>query len=158
MAKLSEKTKERIKRLKDRCEPGQPRSLILQVLILAMEELRKVDTGVLHLVAKELDMPLIWVKEVASWYSMIFEEGVGKYHVRVCKTLSCSLMGALTIIEYVGKKLNLKAGQTSEDKKFTFSLVECLGACDQAPVMQVNEETYEQMTPEKIDKLLDGLE
>jgi NADH-quinone oxidoreductase subunit E len=82
---------------------------------------------------------------------------VGKYHVQVCRNLSCSLLGAEHLIEHVAKKLGVRPGETTPDGKFTLATVECLGSCGTAPVMQVNDEYHENLTVESIDRILDRL-
>src|SRR3990172_3205359 len=77
---------------------------------------------------------------------------VGKYHLQICRNLSCSLMGAEPLIERVSKKIGVKPGQTTADGRFTLSTVECLGSCGTAPVMQVNDDYHEDLTEESIDR------
>lgn len=95
--------------------------------------------------------------EVASFYTMYNRKPVGKYHVQVCNNLSCSLMGSSHIVDYLAKKLGVKAGETTADGLFTLSKVECLGSCGTAPMMQINDRYYEDLTPQKVDGILDGL-
>ena len=108
-------------------------------------------------VAKLLDMPLSDVGGVATFYSMYFQHPVGRYVLDVCKTLSCALLGAEHIVEYLSRKLGIKVGETTPDGLFTLRTVECLGACGAAPVMMVGDTYYENLTPEKIDFILDEL-
>jgi NADH-quinone oxidoreductase subunit E len=82
---------------------------------------------------------------------------VGKYHVQICRNISCSLLGAEHLIEHVSKKLGVRPGETTPDGKFTLATVECLGSCGTAPVMQVNDEYHENLTVESIDRILDRL-
>jgi NADH-quinone oxidoreductase subunit E len=82
---------------------------------------------------------------------------VGRYHVQICRNISCSLLGAEHLIEHVSKKLGVKPGETTPDGKFTLTAVECLGSCGTAPVMQVNDDYHESLTEETIDALLDRL-
>jgi NADH:ubiquinone oxidoreductase subunit E len=82
---------------------------------------------------------------------------VGKYHVQICRNISCSLLGAEHLIEHVSRKLGVRPGETTPDGRFTLAKVECLGSCGTAPVMQVNDEYHEDLTVESIDRILDQL-
>jgi NADH-quinone oxidoreductase subunit E len=82
---------------------------------------------------------------------------VGKYHVQICRNISCSLLGAEHLIDHVARKLGVRPGETTPDGKFTLAKVECLGSCGTAPVMQVNDEYHENLTVESIDRILDQL-
>jgi NADH:ubiquinone oxidoreductase subunit E len=94
---------------------------------------------------------------VATFYTMYNRKPVGKYHLQVCRNLSCSLMGAEHLIEHVAGRLGVRPGETTADGKFTLSTVECLGSCGTAPVMQVNDDYYEDLSEDKVDAILDGL-
>ena len=110
-------------------------------------------------VAEYLDMPKIRVYEVGSFYSMIELEPVGRNMVAVCTNLSCMLCGSETIVEHVEKKLGIKLGETTADGRITLKLEEeCLAACSAGPMMTVNGHYHENLTPEKVDEILDGLE
>jgi NADH-quinone oxidoreductase subunit E len=98
----------------------------------------------------------IW--EVATFYSMLHTQPTGRYHIQICKTLSCKIMGEGKITEHVCRKLGIKPGETTPDGKFTVSWVECLGSCGTAPMFQLNFDYYENLTPEKVDQILDELE
>jgi NADH:ubiquinone oxidoreductase subunit E len=82
---------------------------------------------------------------------------IGKHHLQICKTLSCKIMGEPEITDHICNKLNIKPGQTTEDGKFTVTLVECLGSCGTAPMMQVGFDYHENLTTESVDKILDSL-
>lgn len=143
----------------DKLLPRYPNkeAALLPTLRLAQEEFGYVSDDVTTFVASVLEVPVARVKAVASFYTMYNRKPVGRYHVQVCQNLSCSLMGAEHIIEHLQRKLKIKAGETTADKKFTLSRVECLGACGAAPVMQVNDDYYEDLTAEKVDSILEGL-
>ena len=134
------------------------RSAVLPSLYIAQEEQGWVTKEAMAEIARVLDIPPTQVYESATFYTMYNKKPVGKYHVQVCANLSCSLLGAEHVINYISKKLNIKVGETSSDKKFTLSTVECLGSCDTAPMLQLNDEYHENLTEEKIDKLLDSLD
>ena len=115
-------------------------------------------TELMDKVAAYLDMAPIAVYEVASFYSMYERKPVGKHKVCVCTNVSCMINGSDRIVEYLEKKLGMKLGQSSEDGKYTLKEVECLGACGGAPMFQIGNKYYENLTPELIDSILDGLE
>lgn len=109
-------------------------------------------------VAAYLDMPPISVYEVGTFYSMYEHKKVGKHKVCVCTNVSCMINGSDKIVEHMEKKLDVKLGSTSDDGKFTLKEVECLGACGGAPMFQIGNKYYENLTPELVDTILDGLE
>jgi len=94
---------------------------------------------------------------VASFYTMFKKEPTGRYLIQVCSTLSCSLMGAQSVVDYLERKLDIKCGGTTPDGKFSLVKVECLASCGTAPVMQINDDYYESLTEEKIDRILESL-
>jgi len=95
-----------------------------------------------------------YVQGVVTFYTMFRQQPVGRYLIQVCTNLPCSLMGAEHVVEYLSGKLKIKEGETTPDKKFTLIRVECLGACGGAPMMQINDTFYENLTREKIDLIL----
>jgi len=109
-------------------------------------------------VAEELDLPESHVYGVASFYSMFYRKPVGENLVQVCTTSPCKLRGADHIVECFKKRLGLNAGETSADNKFTFVEVECLAACDVAPMAQINEDYFVNLTEEKVDEIISALE
>lgn len=109
-------------------------------------------------VAEYLDMPAIAVYEVATFYSMYELKAVGKHKICVCTNISCLLCGSEDVVHHLEEKLGIKMGQTTTDGKFSLKEVECLGACCGAPMMQVGRQYYENLTPAKIDQILDSLE
>jgi NADH-quinone oxidoreductase subunit E len=109
-------------------------------------------------VAEYLGMPSIAVYEVATFYSMYELKPVGKVKICVCTNISCMLCGSDDVVKHLENKLGIKLGQTTEDGMFTLKEVECLGACVNAPVLQVGNQYYENLTKEKLDKLIEGLD
>ena len=133
------------------------RSAILPLMFIVQRERGYLDpAGVLYL-ANRLGLRTTDIWEVATFYSMIYTEPIGKYHIQVCKTLSCKIRGAETITEHCSKKLGIKPGETTEDGKFSLSEVECLGSCGTAPMFQLNFDYHENLTPQKVDQILDSL-
>ena len=109
-------------------------------------------------VATYLDMPQVAVYEVATFYGMYDLEPTAKHKVCVCNSISCMLCGSEELIEHVEKTYGVGIGETTADGRFTFKEVECLGACGGAPMMQIGRNYYENLTPELVDQILDGLE
>lgn len=108
-------------------------------------------------VAEYLDVPDVAVYEVATFYSMFQLSKVGRYVISVCNNISCSLRGANHVIEHLQNRLNIKVGETSTDGLYTIQTVECMAACGGAPMLEVNKAYYENLTEEKIDKILSDI-
>jgi NADH-quinone oxidoreductase subunit E len=116
-------------------------------------------TELMDAVADYLEMPPIAVYEVASFYSMFELQPVGRHNIAVCTNISCLLRGSDTVLGYIEKKLGIKLGESTPDGKFYLKKEEeCLAACCGAPMMQVDHVYYENLTPEKVDRILDSLE
>lgn len=108
-------------------------------------------------IARLLETPEIKVREVVSFYHMFHTKAVGKHQIKLCQTLSCHLNGCDSVLSHLEKKLGIKPGETTKDGKFTLETAECLGACEIAPMMQVNAKPYGPLTSKKIDEILDNL-
>ena len=133
------------------------RSAILPLMFIVQRERGYLDpSGVLYL-ANRLGLRITDIWEVATFYSMIQTSPVGKYHIQICKTLSCKILGEPKITEHVCSKLGIKPGETTADGRFTVSLVECLGSCGTAPMFQINFDYHEHLTPKKVDDILAAL-
>lgn len=133
------------------------RSAILPLMFIVQRERGYLDAPGVAYLANRLGLRITDIWEVATFYSMLQTEPVGKYHIQICKTLSCKIMGEPTITEHVCNRLGIKPGETTADGKFTVSLVECLGSCGTAPMFQVGFDYHENLTPEKVDQILDSL-
>jgi len=133
------------------------RSAILPLMFIVQRERGYLDPPGVAYLARRLSLRITDIWEVATFYSMIQTKPVGKYHIQVCKTLSCRLLGAEKITKYCADKLGIKVGETTADGRYTLSEVECLGSCGTAPMFQLNFDYYENLTPEKIDQILDSL-
>lgn len=131
---------------------------LIPVLRLVQEEAGCLSPDEEEFVAQTLGLKRMRVREVITFYTMLTRRPLGKYHIQVCTNLSCSLLGSATLLEYLQKKLGIGVGETSADRKFTLTPVECLGACDQAPCMMVNTEYHGNLDPEEIDRILAGLD
>jgi NADH-quinone oxidoreductase subunit E len=116
-----------------------------------------VSTEVIEFVAERLDLSPAHVKGVVTFYTLFNQEPVGKHQVWVCRTLSCALRGSDQILAHCEKRLGCHAGSTSKDGKVTLRTAECLASCGTAPMVQVDKRYYENLTIEKVDRLLDEL-
>jgi NADH-quinone oxidoreductase E subunit len=130
---------------------------ILPALHLAQKEFGYVSDEAIVYIAHLLGTSPAVIEGVATFYTMYNRKPVGRYHLQVCRNISCSLMGAEALISHISKKLGIRPGETTADGKFTLSEVECLGSCGTAPVMQVNDDYYENLAEASIDAILDGL-
>ncbi|RLE09522.1 MAG: NADH-quinone oxidoreductase subunit NuoE [Candidatus Aminicenantes bacterium] len=156
MSSLSPETKNKIAAVVKRYPHKQ--AALLPVLHLIQNEIGFIPEESQAWVAELLDLQPARVKEVVTFYTMFLEKPIGRYHLQVCSNLSCTLAGANDILNYLIDKLKIKPGETTADGRFTLTTVECLGACEHAPCMMVNYDYYGQLTPAKIDEILDGLE
>ncbi|MEY3208056.1 MAG: hypothetical protein RL064_87 [Bacteroidota bacterium] len=143
------------KRLVARYPEGKQKSALLPVLHLAQESFDGwLSTETMDYVASLLSIEPIEVYEVASFYSMYNLKPVGKFVFEVCQTGPCMISGSDNIITYIQQQLSIKPGETTEDGIFTLKLVECLGACGYAPMMQVGKIYKEHLTKEKVDTII----
>lgn len=135
----------------------QRQAALLPVLRLAQDRSGYVSPDVVEEVARALELPPAHVAGVASFYTLYYKERVGRHLIQVCRNLSCALMGGFELIAYAEKKLGVKEGQTTEDGRFSLFAVECIAACDGAPCLQVNDDYYLNVTPERFDEILADL-
>lgn len=133
------------------------RSAIVPLLLFGQDEIGYVSDELTEEVARRVEVRPIEVIETLSYYSMLHRRPLGQYHLQVCTNISCMLRGGDAIFEYCAKKLRIGHKQTTSDGKFSLEEVECIGACCGAPAMQVNYDYYENLTPTKIDALLENL-
>ena len=133
------------------------RSAILPLMFIVQRERGYLDAPAVAYLAERLDLRTTDIWEVATFYSMIYTQPVGNYHIQVCKTLSCKLLGSEKITKHCSEKLGIKVGETTPDGKFSLSEVECLGSCGTAPMFQINFDYHENLTPEKVDQIIDTL-
>jgi len=133
------------------------RSALLPILHLIQEEQGCLSDEAMIEVAELLGLKPVEVREVATFYTMFNFRPVGRYHIQVCHNLSCSLLGAESLIAHLEERLQIRAGETTPDNLFTLNRVECLGSCGTAPVMQINDDYYENLTKEKVDVILESL-
>ncbi|MDE3019893.1 MAG: NAD(P)H-dependent oxidoreductase subunit E [Nitrospirota bacterium] len=133
------------------------RSALLPLLYLAQREQGYVSETAMQEIAGILKLTPPQVYETVTFYTMLNLKPLGKFHLQVCKSLMCALVGSDILIGWLEKKLGIKAGETTHDGLFTISKVECLGACGTGPMMQVNDDYYERLTEEKVDRILADL-
>jgi NADH-quinone oxidoreductase subunit E len=129
-------------------------SAVMSTLRVVQEEKGYLTPESMDAVAHYLRMPPIAVYEVATFYTMYERSPVGKYVIHVCTNISCQLKNSAAIVSQLEKKLDIKSGETTPDGKFSLRTVECLGACVNAPVLQLNKDYHENLTIDKIDTLL----
>ncbi len=152
---LSDATRQKIDALIRRYP--QRRSALIPSLHLAQEEFGYLSLDAIREVSTIFELPPNEVYEVASFYTMLYKKPVGKYVVQVCTNISCLLCDCESILSHLCSKLGIKPGETTPDKRFTLLEVECLASCGTAPVVQINEDYYENLTPEKVDGILASL-
>ena len=132
-----------------------PKALVLPCLWMAQYQEGYISANAMAYLSKKLDVPLAHLYGVATFYTMFNLEEIPKYHIQVCKTLSCELCGKEDIIRSIEDELGIKVNERNE--LFKLTEVECLGACGGAPMLAMNEEYYESLTPEKTRELIQRL-
>ena len=157
---LSAHVREEIDRWTARFPEGRHRSAVIGALHAAQHENEGYLTvEILNGVAEYMDLPTIQVYEVATFYSMFQTQPVGRHNVAICTNVSCMLRGADDIVEHVENKLGIKLGESTDDGRIYLKKEEeCLAACCGAPMMMVDHKYHENLTPEMVDQILDGLE
>ena len=130
---------------------------MLPVLNLAQREFGHLGTEAIEYVAKLMGQAPARVRGVVSFYTMYNTRPIGRHHIQVCRTLPCALRGAEKITAFIKNKLGIEAGETTSDGRFTLAEVECLASCGTAPMMQINDRYYEDLTEEKTGEILDSL-
>jgi len=156
MIKFSEQQLNKVKQIVARYPDGKQKSALLPVLHLAQETFGGwLDVPVMDYVASLLSIEPIEVYEVASFYSMYNLKPVGKFVFEVCQTGPCMINGSDNIVAYIKDKLNINIGETTTDGMFTLKVVECLGACGYAPIMQLGKDYREHLTKEKVDLIVE---
>lgn len=134
--------------------PASKRSAAMPLLYLIQETYGFISNEAIEWAAAKLELQPVNLLELVTFYPMFRREPVGKYHVKVCRTLSCALNGGEELCERLLKKLNVGLDETTPDGKFTVSHVECIASCGTAPVMMINDEFHEGVTPQKAEEIL----
>jgi NADH-quinone oxidoreductase subunit E len=137
--------------------PERKRSAMIPMLIYAQDEVGSMTDELIEEVAKRVGVTPLQVNEVLTYYSMLHRKPLGRYHVQVCTNISCLLVGGEELWNLACHKLGIGHKQVTADGRVSLEEVECIGACSWAPAVQVNYDFYHDVTPEQLDKLLDGL-
>ena len=140
-----------------RYPPDRKRSAVLPALYLVQQQQGYITANGIRHVAELLEITRADVEDVVTYYTMFYRKPVGKFVLSVCRTLSCAVNGAERVTAALCERLNIKPGQTDPSGTFTLQEVECLGACDRAPVVMVNDAWQENQSPDSVGKLLDDL-
>jgi NADH-quinone oxidoreductase subunit E len=134
------------------------RSAIVPLLLFAQDEIGYISDEAVDEIARCVEVRPIEVIEDIGYYSMLHRHPVGKYNLQVCTNISCQLLGGEEMLDHCSKRLGIGHKQTTPDGLFSLEEVECLGACCGAPAMQVNYDFHENLTPDKIDRLIEELQ
>jgi NADH-quinone oxidoreductase subunit E len=135
------------------------RAALLPVLHLAQEQNGYISEEVEVFVSELLEIPLVDVREVLSFYSLFQDRPLGRHHIRVCSSITCWLMGSEGISEHLCSKLGTESGSVSEDGNLSWEVVpDCMGACENAPMFQLDKDYHGELTPEKVDEILAKLD
>ncbi len=154
---LSDASLQEIDNELDKYPKDRRQSALLAALRIAQEEHNWLSDELIEYVAEVIGVPPVRAFEVATFYSMYDLKPVGRHKINVCTNISCMLRGCDQIVNYLQNKLGIGFGETTADGKFTLKEVECLAACAGAPMMQIGRDYYENLSPEKIDTILQAL-
>jgi NADH-quinone oxidoreductase E subunit len=135
----------------------EKRSALIPLLYLAQQENGYVTEAAMIEIAGILKLTPPQVYETVTFYTMLNLRKVGRFHIQICKSLMCALVGADTVIGWIKSKLGIGPGETTADGLFTLTAVECLAACGTGPMMQINDDYYERLTEDKVDRILADL-
>ncbi|MEE2753744.1 MAG: NADH-quinone oxidoreductase subunit NuoE [Candidatus Latescibacterota bacterium] len=155
---LTEETRQKCEAIIQRYPDDWKEAAILPVLHTVHKEWGYVSLDGLKLVADTLDMPPARAAGVMSFYPMFHKAPIGKHLIQVCATLSCSLCGAKNLVDHLKEKLQIDIGGTSADGMWTLEKAECIAACEGAPAIRIDEKLYRNVTPERLDKMMAGLD
>ena len=136
---------------------GRQRSAMIPMLLYAQDEVGSVTRELVEEVARRIGVTPLQVDEVVGYYSMLHRKPLGKYHVQICTNISCLLRGGMELWQQACQKTGIGHKEVTSDGQISLEEVECIGACSWAPAVQVNYDFHHQMTPEKLDRLLDSL-
>ena len=135
----------------------QKDSALLPALYLIQDEKGYVSEESMSYVAEKIGLSPVFVAGVVTFYTMFHTRPVGRHHIQVCRTLPCALRGSVSIVEHLKQRLGIEAGESTPDGRFSLVEVECLGACDTAPMCQINDKDYFHLDEKKLDALLETL-
>jgi NADH-quinone oxidoreductase subunit E len=140
------------------CPPGRQRSALIPMLLYAQDEVGAVTAELVEEISRRLGLKTVEVDEVVTYYSMLHKKPQGKYHIQICTNISCLLTGGPELWEHARKKLGIGHKEVTPDGRFSLEEVECVGACSWAPAIQVNYDFHHKVTPESLDRLIEGLQ
>jgi NADH-quinone oxidoreductase subunit E len=155
--KFSPQLEEKFAKLLNSYPPGRQRSAMIPMLLFAQDELGHISNELVEEVARRVGVTPLQVEEVLSYYSMLHRKPLGKFHVQVCTNISCLLRGGDRLYEHASQTLGIGHKEVTADGQFSLEEVECIGACSWAPAVQVNYDFHHDVTPDKLDGLLDRL-
>lgn len=135
----------------------RPGSALLPALHLIQEEKGSISEESMEYVAGKIDVSPAFVAGVVSFYTLFHRKPMGRHHIQVCRTLPCALRGCADLMAHLERRLGIEAGGTTADGRFSLAAVECLGACDTAPMMQINDREYGRLDARAVDALLESL-
>jgi NADH-quinone oxidoreductase subunit E len=154
---FSPELEQRFDKLLKSYPPGRERSAVVPMLMYAQDEVGAVTGELVEEVARRAGITPLQVNEVVTYYSMLHRTPLGKHHIQICTNISCLLTGGAQLWEHACRKLGIGHKEVTEDGQFSLEEVECIGACSWAPALQVNYEFHHDMTPEKLDRLIESL-
>ena len=134
------------------------RAACIEALKVVQENRRWISDESLKDIANYLEMTIDELDSVATFYNLVFRKPVGKHVILICDSVSCYILGYEKILDYFDKKLRIKLGETTEDDRFTLLPIPCLGTCDHAPALMIDNDLYRDLSEEKLDKILDQYE
>lgn len=138
--------------------PDRKRSALIPMLLYAQDEVGFLTNDVIAEIARRVDLSVLQVNEVIGYYSMLHKKRMGRKHVQICTNISCLLTGGEELYELAVKRLGIGHREVTADGEISLEEVECIGACSWAPAIQINYDFHHNVTPEQLDRLLDGLQ
>ena len=154
---FSPQLEQRFAKMLESYPPGRKRSAVVPMLIYAQDETGAVTPELIEEVARRCEVDALQVDEVVGYYSMLHRKPLGKYHVQVCTNISCLLVGGEELYDHARQKLGIGHREVTGDGQFSLEEVECIGACSWAPAVEINYDFHHNVTPEALDRLIDGL-
>ena len=136
---------------------GRTRSAVIPMLLYAQDEVGHISNELIEEIARRCKVTPLQVDEVVGYYSMLHRKPMGKYHIQVCTNISCLITGGEELYDFARTKLGIENKEVTADGQFSLEEVECIGACSWAPAIQVNYDFHHHVTPERLEKLIDGL-
>ena len=153
---FSEDAVKRVEELKSKYP--DPRSAVMPALYIAQEEVGHLNDDAVSWVSDQIGISPVHVKELVTFYTMYYSKPVGRYHFQVCRTLSCALRGSKELLEFLHERFGVKPGEVTEDGLWSYEAVECLGSCGTAPMCEINDHYFENLTPDKLKEIVERIE